>query len=243
MTFIHPTSFHFEQGEVLLFNKPIHWTSFQLVNKVKWLLKKKLNINTKVGHAGTLDPLATGLLIICTGKQTKKIEDYQNLKKTYSGRFFLGATTPSYDLETAVNEVFSIDHISTGVIQETAKSFLGKSQQIAPLFSAKKINGERAYNIARRGDFAEIKPREVTITKFEITQIALPEISFVIECSKGTYIRSIANDFGQKLRSGAYLSALRREGIGDFSVQNAFEIDDFEKAIMRSIEKTEDTKT
>lgn len=222
------TSEEFLQGKVLLIDKPLEWTSFQAVNKIRWHIKKRFGLKKiKVGHAGTLDPLATGLLIICTGKKTKSINEYQAQEKEYTGTFFLGATTPSYDLETEVNQTFDIDHISEEKIYNTAKSFIGEIDQKPPIFSAIKMDGKRLYDIARKGETAEIQSRKISISKFEITRIVLPEVDFRVSCSKGTYIRSLANDFGQKLNSGAYLSALRRTRIGNFSVENALSIDDF----------------
>jgi len=212
----------FQNGQLLLIDKPLEWTSFQVVNKLRWAIRKKFNIKKiKVGHAGTLDPLATGLLIICTGKFTKKINEYQGLPKEYTGTFTLGATTASYDLETEVNQKFPTKHITEKLIHETTKHFIGEIDQKPPLFSALKHDGERLYNIARRGDKVEIKSRKVQIYEFEITAIAIPEIKFRVKCSKGTYIRSLANDFGEALNSGAHLSDLRRTKIGDYLVIDA----------------------
>ena len=214
----------FQNGQLLLIDKPLEWTSFQVVNKIRWAIRKKFNIKKiKVGHAGTLDPLASGLLIICTGKFTKKINEYQGLIKEYTGTFTLGATTASYDLETEINKTYPIQHISDKLINETTTQFIGEIDQKPPLFSALKRDGERLYNIARRGETVPIKSRKVIIDEFEITRIALPEVDFKVRCSKGTYIRSLANDFGKALNSGAHLSALRRTKIGDLSVNNAFD--------------------
>lgn len=211
-----------KNGQVLLIDKPLNWTSFQVVNKLRWKIRKKFNLKKiKVGHAGTLDPLATGLLIICTGKFTKKIEEYQGQIKEYTGEITLGATTPSYDLETEVNEFFSIEHITEALILKTAKMFEGQIQQKPPIFSAVKKDGVRLYELARKGESAEIKYRTITIKSFEITKINLPKIEFKVVCSKGTYIRSLAFDFGKALSSGAYLSKLRRTKIGNFCVENA----------------------
>lgn len=211
-----------KNGQVLLIDKPLNWTSFQVVNKLRWKIRKKFNLKKiKVGHAGTLDPLATGLLIICTGKFTKKIEEYQGQIKEYTGEITLGATTPSYDLETEVNEFFSIEHITEALILKTAKMFEGQIQQKPPIFSAVKKDGVRLYELARKGESAEIKYRTITIKSFEITKINLPKIGFKVVCSKGTYIRSLAFDFGKALSSGAYLSKLRRTKIGNFCVENA----------------------
>ncbi|SDS44024.1 tRNA pseudouridine synthase B [Polaribacter sp. KT25b] len=218
----------FKNGQVLLIDKPLKWTSFQVVNKLRWEIKQRFKIkNIKVGHAGTLDPLATGLLIICTGKQTKKIGTYQGQIKEYTGTITLGATTPSYDLETEINETFSIDHISEELLKETTKQFIGEIQQKPPIFSAIKKDGKRLYELARKGETTEIKSRTVTISEFEITNINLPEVDFKVVCSKGTYIRSLAFDFGNVLNSGAHLSALRRTKIGNFSVDKSLSVDGF----------------
>lgn len=220
----------FLDGQVLLIDKPLHWTSFQVVNKLRWHLKKKFNLKKiKVGHAGTLDPLATGLLIICTGKFTKKIDEYQGKPKEYIGELTLGATTPSYDLETAVNEIFPVNHITNRLLEETTKQFIGEINQIPPIFSAIKKEGKRLYDIAREGKTTEIEARKVTITNFEITNINLPKVTFKVQCSKGTYIRSLAHDFGKALNSGAYLSQLRRTKIGEFSVSKAQTVADWER--------------
>ncbi len=206
------------KGEILLIDKPYGWSSFQAVKKVKWLLKAK-----KVGHAGTLDPLATGLLILCTEKKTKEIESIQGQEKEYTGTITVGATTPSYDMETEPNQTFPFDHITLELINETLPKFIGDISQIPPLFSAIKVDGKRAYTLARQGSEHELKSRIINIREFEITRIDLPEIDFRVSCSKGTYIRSLAFDFGKALGSGAYLSALRRTKIGNYSVENAIE--------------------
>lgn len=206
------------KGEVILIDKPYGWSSFQAVKKVKWLIKAK-----KVGHAGTLDPLATGLLILCTEKKTKDIESIQAQEKEYTGTITVGATTPSYDLETEPNEFFAFDHITTETIENAIPQFLGEISQIPPLFSAIKVDGKRAYTMARNGSDHELKSRIVHIREFEITRIALPEIDFRVSCSKGTYIRSLAYDFGRALGSGAHLSALRRTKIGNYCVEDAVE--------------------
>ncbi|MGJ8745248.1 tRNA pseudouridine(55) synthase TruB [Polaribacter sp.] len=218
----------FKNGQVLLIDKPLEWTSFQAVNKLRWEIKQRFKIKKiKVGHAGTLDPLATGLLIICTGKQTKEINVYQGQIKEYTGTFTLGATTPSYDLETEIDKTYPTSHISEELLKETTKQFMGEIQQKPPIFSAIKKEGKRLYELARKGETTEIKARSVTISKFEITKINLPEVEFRVVCSKGTYIRSLAFDFGNALHSGGHLSALRRTKIGDFSVENAVSIDAF----------------
>ncbi len=214
----------FKNGQVLLIDKPLEWTSFQVVNKLRWAIRKKFKIKKiKVGHAGTLDPLATGLLIICTGKFTKNIEKYQAEKKEYTGTFTLGATTLSYDLETEIDKEFSITHIHKELIYNTAKHFTGKIEQLPPIYSAVKKDGIRLYELARRGETTEIKPRNIEIFEFEITNIAMPKINFRVVCSKGTYIRSLAHDFGTALNSGAHLSALRRTKSGLFCVENAID--------------------
>lgn len=216
------------EGQVLLIDKPLHWTSFQVVNRMRSAIKRKFDLKKiKVGHAGTLDPLATGLLIICTGKFTKKIDEYQGLFKEYTGTFTVGATTPSYDLETEINERFSIEHLTEELIKDTTQQFMGEIDQVPPIFSAIQVDGKRAYDSARKGKSLELNSRKVTVHEFEITQINLPEIEFRIKCSKGTYIRSIANDFGKAMITGSHLSALRRTKIGEFSVENAMSLEDF----------------
>jgi tRNA pseudouridine55 synthase len=222
----------FKNGQVLLIDKPLNWTSFQVVNKLRWNIRQSFNIKKiKVGHAGTLDPLATGLLIICTGKQTKEIHTYQGQIKEYTGTFTLGATTPSYDLETEINEIFSIEHITEDLLKETTKQFIGDIQQKPPIFSAIKKDGKRLYELARKGETTEINARTVTINEFEITNVDLPKVEFRVVCSKGTYIRSLAFDFGNALNSGGHLSVLRRTKIGDFSVDNANSIEGFIKSL------------
>ena len=218
----------FKNGQVLLIDKPLNWTSFQVVNKLRWEIKQRYSIKKiKVGHAGTLDPLATGLLIICTGKQTKEIDIYQGQIKEYTGTITLGATTPSYDLETEIDKTFSIEHISEELLKETTKQFIGEIQQKPPIFSAIKKDGKRLYELARKGETTEIKARTVTVSEFEITNINLPKVDFKVICSKGTYIRSLAFDFGVALNSGAHLSALRRTKIGEFSVDKGLSVDEF----------------
>lgn len=218
----------YKNGQVLLIDKPLTWTSFQVVNKLRWEIRQRFNIKKiKVGHAGTLDPLATGLLIICTGKQTKQIDTYQGQVKEYTGTFTLGATTPSYDLETEIDNTFSTAHITEELLHETTKQFTGEIQQKPPIFSAIKKDGKRLYELARKGETTEIKERTVTVTSFEITKIKLPEVDFRIICSKGTYIRSIAFDYGKALNSGGHLSALRRTKIGTYSVDGALSVEEF----------------
>ena len=222
------TAEDYKNGQVLLIDKPLEWTSFQVVNKLRWHIRKRFDIKKiKVGHAGTLDPLATGLLIICTGKQTKNINEYQGQVKEYTGTITLGGTTPSYDLETEVNETFPTDHITEELIHKTTEQFIGEIQQKPPIFSAIKKEGKRLYELARKGETTEIKSREITISEFEITSINANNVDFRVVCSKGTYIRSLAYDFGIALNSGAHLSALRRTKIGNFSVNDALTVTNF----------------
>lgn len=211
--------FDFAEGEFLLINKPYKWTSFDVVSKIRNSFKP---LKLKVGHAGTLDPLATGLLIICTGKLTKKIDEYQAQEKEYTGTLYLGATTPSYDLETEIDQTFPIDHITEEQIRENCLQFIGEISQVPPAHSAVKVDGERLYWKARRGEVVEARTRQVTVSEFEITRIELPEIDFRVVCSKGTYIRSLVYDFGKALDNGAYLAKLRRTRSGDFRVENSY---------------------
>jgi tRNA pseudouridine55 synthase len=215
----------YQEGQILLIDKPLKWSSFQAVNKLKFGLIKELKLpkKFKIGHAGTLDPLASGLLLICTGKFTKRIEELQGQAKEYTGTITVGSTTPSYDLETEINATFPTEHITETLIYETLPQFIGEIDQKPPVFSAIKKDGKRLYESARAGIEVEIKTRKVMVSEFEITRIALPEIDFRIVCSKGTYIRSIAYDFGLALHSGGHLTALRRTKIGDYSVENATE--------------------
>lgn len=269
-------NYDFRLGEVLLIHKPYTWTSFQVVNKMKYLIKSgerrtelqkraetgdrrpesddnlsstsriitpnsQLSTpisqlptpisNLKIGHAGTLDPLATGLLIVCTGKQTKNIEQYQAKEKEYTGTFYIGATTPCYDKEKEIDAYFPTKHITDDLIYATTKQFIGKIQQTPPIFSAIKIKGKRAYDIAREGKTTEIKSKEITITEFEITRISLPELDFRVVCSKGTYIRSLAYDYGLALNSGAHLTALCRTRIGSYKLEDALTLEEFEKEL------------
>jgi tRNA pseudouridine55 synthase len=225
------TANDFLEGQILLIDKPLKFTSFQAVNKMKWALKSKLGLKKiKIGHAGTLDPLATGLLLVCTGKFTKKITELQLQTKEYTGTFCVGATTPSYDLETEIDARFPFEHIDKNLIDKTILQFLGEINQKPPIFSAIKKEGKRLYEHARAGQTIEIEARKTTIHEFEITRIALPEIDFRVVCSKGTYIRSLAFDFGKALHSGAHLTALRRTRIGDFDVSKAISLDDFESS-------------
>lgn len=214
----------FLEGQLLLIDKPLGWTSFQAVNKLKWAIRKKFELKKlKIGHAGTLDPLATGLLIICTGKFTKKINVLQGQVKEYTGTITLGATTPSYDLETEVDQTFRIDHITEELIHRTTSLFMGEIEQRPPIFSALKKDGKRLYEYAREGKAIEIKKRAIVISKFKITDINLPKVQFRVVCSKGTYIRSLAHDFGQALQSGGHLTELRRTKIGDYNVNKALD--------------------
>jgi len=222
------TAEDYKNGQVLCIDKPLTWTSFQVVNKLRWHIRKTFDIKKiKVGHAGTLDPLATGLLIICTGKFTKKINEYQAQTKEYTGTFMLGATTPSYDLETEIDKTYPTEHLTDELIHKTSQQFTGEIKQKPPIFSAIKKDGKRLYELARAGETTEIKSRLVTVHAFEITKIDLPEVQFRIVCSKGTYIRSLAFDFGLALNSGGHLSQLRRTKIGDFSVDTAQSIESF----------------
>lgn len=223
----------FLNGQLLLIDKPLGWSSFQAVNKLKWAIRKKFQLKKfKIGHAGTLDPLATGLLIICAGKFTKKIPEFQGLVKEYTGTITLGASTPSYDLETEIDYTYPTDHITKDLIHETTKKFLGEIQQAPPIFSALKKDGKRLYEYARAGKEVEIKKRTVRVLEFEINQIKPLEISFRIVCSKGTYIRSIAHDFGVALESGGHLSSLRRTKIGDYNVDIAVDPEVFAKQLL-----------
>ena len=209
-------------GQLILIDKPLEWSSFQAVNAVKWAIRKRYQLKKiKVGHAGTLDPLASGLLLICAGKFTKRIHEFQGMPKEYEGTITLGSSTPSYDLETEVDNVYPINHITHELIHKTKALFLGKIAQKPPVFSALKKDGKRMYEYAREGKELEIKARFVEILEFEILDINLPELRFRIKCSKGTYIRSIAHDFGKALNSGGHLSSLRRTKIGDYNVNKA----------------------
>lgn len=225
------TSEDFLNGQVLLIDKPLHFTSFQAVNKLKYALINKAGLpkKFKIGHAGTLDPLASGLLLVCTGKFTKRISELQGQAKEYTGTFYIGATTPSYDLETEIDQTFDTSHIDKALIQETVKQFLGEIDQKPPVFSAIKKDGIRLYEHARAGEIVEITSRKTTIHEFEITRIALPEIDFRVVCSKGTYIRSLAFDFGKAMNSGSHLTVLRRTKIGDYNVADAISVNDFEQ--------------
>ena len=225
-------TFQFLEGEVLLINKPLHWTSFQLVNKLRWLIKRKLGIKKiKVGHAGTLDPLATGLMIICTGKKTKEINQYQAAEKEYIATLKLGATTPSYDGETEENYFYPTKHISKELIISVCNRFIGEIEQLPPIFSAIKVKGKKLYESARKGNKVEIKPRIIRINELEIINMDLPYIKLRVSCSKGTYIRSLAHDLGKAMKSGAWLCELQRTKIGFESLKNAIDINDFQHMI------------
>jgi tRNA pseudouridine55 synthase len=220
----------FREGEVVLINKPLRWTSFDVVNKVRSVLKYKLKLgNVKTGHAGTLDPLATGLLIICTGRFTKRIEEFQAFEKEYTATFVLGSTTPSFDLETEVHQTGEYGHLTADDILNAVERFKGITRQVPPLFSARFIDGKRAYEYAREGQEVQMSDREIHITSFEMTRLSLPEVDFRIICSKGTYIRSLARDLGEALGCGAYLSALCRTRIGAYKLEDALELAEFEK--------------
>lgn len=216
-----------QAGELLLIDKPLEWTSFDVVNKIRAAIRYGHSVKKfKVGHAGTLDPLATGLLLICTGKNTRKIEQLQGLDKVYTGTLHLGASTPSYDLETEIDERFPVDKLTSAELEEAAKKLNGEQLQYPPAFSAKRVNGKRAYEMARKGKKVKMNPHSVWIHRFEITRIELPEVDFFVHCSKGTYIRSLVRDFARLLDNGAHLTALRRERIGSFNIEDALSLDD-----------------
>ena len=225
-------TFKFLEGEVLLINKPLHWTSFQLVNKLRWLIKRKLDIKKiKVGHAGTLDPLSSGLMIICTGKKTKEISKYQAAEKEYIATLKLGATTPSYDGETEETYFYPTKHISKELIISVCNRFIGEIEQLPPIFSAIKVKGKKLYESARKGNKVEVKPRIIWINELEIINIDLPYIKLRVSCSKGTYIRSLAHDLGKAMSTGAWLCELKRTKIGSETIKNAIDINDFQQMI------------
>lgn len=227
-----PDGIDFKEGAVLLFDKPLEWTSFQVVNKVRWLLCRKLEIKKlKVGHAGTLDPKATGLVVLCTGKKTKEIEKIQAGEKEYIATLKLGATTPSFDLESEEDEIFPTEHITSELIQETVDKFIGELDQVPPIFSAVKVQGKRAYTHARKGQEVELKSRKIIINEIEIVSFDCPELVIRVRCGKGTYIRSLARDLGKALGSGAYLTGLRRTEVLPYHVDNAWTIENFEKSL------------
>lgn len=220
----------FLEGQLLLINKPLHWTSFQLVNKVRWAIRKTYGIKKiKVGHAGTLDPLATGLMLICTGKMTKQMEQFMGMDKTYTGTLTLGATTPSYDLETEPTNKKAYKHLTSKKLEETCSQYVGDITQAPPLYSAIKKDGQRLYTIARAGETIDVPKRKVQIKHFELINIELPEVSFSVRCSKGTYIRSLAHDFGQSLGCGAHLTKLNRTSIGHYNLSESITLDTFLK--------------
>lgn len=227
MKIIHASRFTLDENifqqedNVFIFDKPYQCTSFDLVAKVKYAMKRKFGRKLKVGHAGTLDPLATGVMIICTGKFTKQIDHFQGQEKEYTGTICLGATTPSFDLEKPIDATYPYEHITEEQVKQVAESFIGNQKQVPPQFSAVRIAGKRAFSYARQGEDVEITPRDIVISEFEITRCKLPEVDFRIVCSKGTYIRSICRDFGLALDSGAHLTALRRTRVGEFRVENA----------------------
>ncbi len=225
-------AFDFLNGEVLLIDKPYGWTSFDVVKKIRNLIKKYTrHKDIKVGHAGTLDPLASGLLIICTGKFTKRIDEFQGQEKEYTGTFYIGATTPSYDMESGVNQEFETRHITEMLLKETANKLTGEQDQVPPTFSAVNVNGIRAYHKARNKENFELPPKRINISEFEITNPILPGVGFRIVCSKGTYIRALARDYGQALNSGAYLTALCRTRIGSFPLKSAMSLEEFEEKL------------
>ena len=226
----------FSEGSTIIVDKPLTWTSFDVVNKIRWNLKQALKVKKiKVGHAGTLDPLATGLLILCIGKHTKLIDSIMIGEKTYTGTFLLGKTTPSYDLETEFNQDFETNHITNELLESIRLKFLGEIQQVPPIFSAKQIDGQRAYDLARAGKEVELKANSVHISEFKITSNRFPEIDFEISCSKGTYIRSIAHDFGKALNSGATLIKLRRTNSGEYSINDAKSVEEWIQIIRNTL--------
>ena len=227
----------FEEGQALLFDKPLYWTSFDLVNKVRNILKNSLGLRKiKVGHAGTLDPLASGLMIICTGRATKTIENYRNLDKEYIATFTAGATTPSFDLETEIDARYPIDHITEKLIKEKLEGFLGEQKQLPPIYSAKLIAGKRAYEYARKGIHVDIEPATIYFREIELLSFNLPEIKVRLMCSKGTYIRSFARDLGEALNSGCYLSGLIRNSIGGLNLRDAYDIERFTEYVKQTQE-------
>lgn len=223
---------NFLDGEILCFDKPLEWTSFDLVNKVRYMIKRKLGVKKfKIGHAGTLDPLATGVLIVCTGKATKRIEEFQYQTKEYVATLRLGATTPSFDLEQEIDAEYPTEHITREMVEETLKSFIGEIQQIPPVYSAVKVNGKRAYDYARKGNEVELKPKLLVIDEIELLDCQLPYITIRVVCSKGTYIRALARDIGIALKSGAHLTSLRRTRVGEFRVENCISLEQFQNIV------------
>lgn len=223
---------NFLDGEILYFDKPLEWTSFDLVNKVRYMIKRKLGVKKfKIGHAGTLDPLATGVLVVCTGKATKRIEELQYQTKEYVATLRLGATTPSFDLEQEIDAEYPTEHITREMVEETLKSFHGEIQQIPPVYSAVKVNGKRAYDYARKGNEVELKPKLLVIDEIELLDCQLPYITIRVVCSKGTYIRALARDIGTALKSGAHLTSLRRTRVGDITVENCISLEEFQNMV------------
>lgn len=223
---------NFIEGEILVFNKPLTWTSFALVHRVRAMICRKLKVKKlKVGHAGTLDPLATGVMIICTGKATKRIEEFQYQTKEYIATLLVGATTPSFDLETKIDNVYPTEHIKKETVQQVLAQFVGSIRQVPPVFSAVKVDGKRAYEYARSGEEVEIKAKELVIDQIELIDYSLPKITIRVVCSKGTYIRALARDIGVALQSGAHLVALERTRIGEYRIENCLTLDDFQKII------------
>lgn len=219
-------------GEILYFDKPLEWTSFDLVNKVRYMIKRKLGVKKfKIGHAGTLDPLATGVLVVCTGKATKRIEELQYQTKEYVATLRLGATTPSFDLEQEIDAEYPTEHITREMVEDTLKTFLGEIQQIPPVYSAVKVNGKRAYDYARKGNEVELKPKLLVIDEIELLDCQLPYITIRVVCSKGTYIRALARDIGIALKSGAHLTSLRRTRVGDITVENCISLEEFQNIV------------
>ncbi len=236
-------NFNFPEGEVLLVDKPLGWTSFDVVNYIRSFIRKVYGIKKiKVGHAGTLDPMATGLLIICTGKMTKQIDNFQGMDKVYVGQMQLGATTPSFDKETEENQQFDIAHITEDELKNTAKKFEGEIEQIPPQYSAIKIKGQRAYNLARKNEDVALKSRKVTIHSFQLLTYDPPLVDFYVKCSKGTYIRSLVRDFGKTLDNGAYLTALKRTQIGDYNLKSAWTLENFKAEVLKQIDQANPLK-
>jgi tRNA pseudouridine55 synthase len=231
--------FNFVEGEMLLIDKPFEWTSFDVVKHLRAFIKRTYNLKKfKIGHAGTLDPLATGLLILCTGKMTKRIDEYQGMDKVYVGQMTLGATTPSYDKETEPDHFFPVDHLQPDDLKNACLKFTGEIEQVPPVYSAIKIKGKRAYKYARKEQDVKIKARKVHIYEFELLNFTPPLLDFSVKCSKGTYIRSLVSDYGKSLDNGAYLSSLRRTKIGDYSVNDALSIDDFKAEVLSQLQNT-----
>ena len=219
---------NFKEGEILYFDKPLRWTSFAVVNKIRYHISRKLGVKKiKVGHAGTLDPLATGVMIICTGKATKRIEEFQYHTKEYIATLQLGATTPSYDLEKEIDATYPTEHITREMVEEVLQQFKGTSEQIPPAFSACKVDGKRAYDLARKGDEVELKPKTLVIDEIELLECNLPEIKIRVVCSKGTYIRALARDIGEALQSGAHLTGLIRTRVGEVRLEDCMQVEDF----------------